>query len=675
MISPVRIRTSHPSTQARPGPVKDTPPKPAPPPAPGWRRILIPLGVLITVILLYLPSLLASRPTSLTYTEFLARLDAGAVQSVTIDDKGSVEGTLADSPGDRPGEDSGGKTGEGTRFTTQIPTALDTSDLAARLAEKNVEITGKQAGTPFWSLVLSFLPLILLIAFFVWTGRQARRQMAGTGTFGMFTRSKAKITETDRPKTRFSDVAGYEGVKQEISEIVDFLRRPEQYRKVGARGPRGVLMVGPPGTGKTLFARAVAGEAEVPFLSITGSSFVEMFVGVGAARVRDLFAEARKRAPSIIFIDEIDAIGSRRGSGRAFGNDEREQTLNQLLAEMDGFDESVGVVVLAATNRPESLDPALLRPGRFDRQVTIPLPNQVERAAILRVHARGKNLAPDVDFDLIARATPGFSGADLANLLNEAAINAIRDGREVVTAADVDAARDRILLGRREASNALLPDEKQAVAVHESGHALVAALSEHADPVSKVSILPAGMTLGVTHQLPEAERHLYSEGYLTDSLAVRLGGRAAELVVFGHGSTGAANDLAGATALATRMVREFGLSPKLGPVGYGSDDGQFLGVDNLGRRPYSEQTQRLIDAEVARLVRDAEQRAVHLLRTHRDLLDKLTAVLLEKETIDGSVVHELVREARAHPHPDRMPPATADTGPTGHAGPADGAGG
>jgi cell division protease FtsH len=418
-------------------------------------------------------------------------------------------------------------------------------------------------------------------------------------------------------------------------------------------------MVGPPGTGKTLLGRAVAGEAEVPFLSITGSGFVEMFVGVGASRVRDLFAEARKRAPSIIFIDEIDAIGGRRGGGVVGRNDEREQTLNQLLAEMDGFEAGSGVVLLAATNRPETLDPALLRPGRFDRQVTVPLPTQRERAAILAVHARGKRFTADADLGRVARGTPGFSGADLANLVNEAAINAVRDGREVITAADLDAARDRVLLGRRDTSNALLPEEKQSVAVHEAGHALVAALCEHADPVAKVTILPAGMALGVTEQLPEAERHLYSEGYLLDSLAVRLGGRAAELVVFGQGSTGASNDLAGATALATRMVREFGLSEAVGPVGYGSQHPQYLGGEEIVSRTYSEETQRVIDQEVARLLREAEQRALDLLRTHRAALDTLAALLLEKETVDGSAVDDLVRAPT--PGERAAPPAPVPT--------------
>jgi cell division protease FtsH len=369
-----------------------------------------------------------------------------------------------------------------------------------------------------------------------------------------------------------------------------------------------------------------------------------MFVGVGAARVRDLFTEAKKRAPAIIFIDEVDGIGQRRaGSGAVVANDEREQTLNQLLSEMDGFDPAEGIVVLAATNRPEVLDPALLRPGRFDRQVTIPLPNLVERAAILRVHCRDKRLAPDVDLDAVARGTPGFSGADLANLANEAAIFAVRAHRDIVTNTDFDDARDRILLGRREGSNVLLPEEKHAVAVHEAGHALVAALSEHADPVAKVTILPAGQALGVTEQLPLVERHLYPESYLTDSLAVRLGGRAAELVVLGQGSTGAANDLAGATDLAVKMVREFGLSAALGPVGYPEGGSVFLGGggSGLSSRPFAEATQATVDAEVARLLREAEQRATELLRAHRAELDRLVELLLAQETVDATSVYQV----------------------------------
>jgi cell division protease FtsH len=432
--------------------------------------------------------------------------------------------------------------------------------------------------------------------------------------------------------------------------VVDFLKHPDRYRQAGAVGPKGVLMVGPPGTGKTLLARAVAGEAGVPFISVTGSSFVEMFVGVGAARVRDLFADARRRSPSIVFIDEIDAIGQRRG-GQFVSNDERDQTLNQMLAEMDGFDSATGVVVIAATNRPEVLDPALLRPGRFDRQVEIPLPAQRERRAILAVHSRSKRLDSDVDLDVVARGTPGFSGADLANLVNEAAIFAVRADREVIGAVDFAEARDRILLGRRDGSNALLPAEKRAVAVHESGHALVAALSEHGDPVAKVTILPAGSALGVTEQLPVDERHLYSASYLKDSLAIRMGGRAAEQVVFGETSTGAANDLAGATDLATRMVREYGMSVALGPVGFAAGSPLYLGGEEVKSRPYAEATQRVVDEEVAELLREAERRATAILTDHRYELDRLSELLLERETIDGIDVDAILGQVNVHRPP------------------------
>jgi len=656
VISFMWLPSVHHSAPAKSGPPRDPAPKPAPPKPPVWRGWLLPLGLLITAALLFAPSLSSSKTLSLDYSDLLNRVNAGTVASVSINDKGAVNGKLKD----------------GTAFASQIPTALDTSTLASRLEAKKVTVEGTRSGSSWLTVLLSFLPVLLFVGFFLWMGRQTQRQLTSGGPLGGIGRSRARITDSERPGTRFTDVAGYQGAKQEISEVVDFLRNPERYQRAGAVGPKGVLMVGPPGTGKTLLARAVAGEAEVPFLSITGSGFVEMFVGVGASRVRDLFAEARKRAPSIVFIDEIDSIGARRGTSVIGGaNDEREQTLNQLLAEMDGFDASTGVVVLAATNRPETLDAALLRPGRFDRQVTVPLPTQAERVEILAVHAKGKRLGPDVDLSVVARATPGFSGADLANLVNEAAIHAVRDGRETVTADDLDAARDRLLLGRREASNALLPDEKRSVAYHESGHALVAALCEHADPVAKVTILPAGMALGVTEQLPEAERHLYTLGYLADSLAVRLGGRAAELVVFGYGSTGAASDLAGATELATRMVREFGLSEALGPVGYGSQDAQFFGGEQIIGRVYSEGTQQLIDSEVARILREAEERAIGLLRSHRDALEALAAVLLEKETVDGSAVlralHAPANGAAALAKADSAPHATgqADVLPSG----------
>ena len=625
-------RSSHRTSAASPGSPHDTPTGSAPRRPPWWRAWLIPLGIAVTAWLLL--SVVFRGAPGLTYTEFLDKVDQGQVASVTIASNGEAHGKLED----------------GSSFSTAVPVDLAGDRLLDRLEARGVTVEAVPERTSLWSILLSFAPFLLLVGLWIYMGRRAGAQFGGILGVG---RSRAKIFDTERPRTTFADIAGYEGVKQEISEVVDFLRNSDRYRRVGARAPRGVLMVGPPGTGKTLFARAVAGEAAVPFISVTGSSFVEMFVGVGAARVRDLFEEARKRAPAIIFVDEIDAIGQRRGAGGAIvSNDEREQTLNQLLAEMDGFDPLQGIVVLAATNRPEILDPALLRPGRFDRQVTIPLPNQLERRAILELHCRGKKLDADVDLDKVARGTPGFSGADLANLVNEAAIFAARESREVLTARDFDEARDRIILGRREGSNVLLPDERRAVAVHEGGHALVAALCEHADPVAKVTILPAGQALGVTHQLPLDERHLYRESYLHDSLAVRLGGRAAELVVFGEGSTGAANDLASATDLATKMVKEYGLSPELGPIGYPSGGPMFLGDGaQIQHRSYAEATQHLIDREVARLLREAEERARKLLAEHRDKLDQLVDLLLEHETVDGEAVYELVGRPMPGGHP------------------------
>jgi cell division protease FtsH len=620
------------SKQATPPPPggKPGPSKPPPPPPPRWRHWLLPIGLLVAFFLwLYLPTVHTAPQTTLTYSGFLSDVSAHKVKTVEIAQSGGTSsGTLTN----------------GTNYTVVIPPQAGQT-LLSDLQTGNVQITAATSSPGFGSELVSWLLIAAIFILPIWLWVRLSRGAAGQfqGILGAG-RSRAKVFDEERPSTTFPDVAGYEGAKSEISEVVEFLRTPERYARAGAVVPRGVLMVGPPGTGKTLLARAVAGEAQVPFFSVTGSSFVEMFVGVGAARVRDLFAEARKRAPAIIFIDEVDAIGQRRaGQGAVVSNDEREQTLNQLLAEMDGFDPAMGIVVLAATNRPEVLDPALLRPGRFDRQVTIPLPNVNERAAILAVHARGKRLAPDVNLGAVARGTPGFSGADLANLANEAAIFAVRDGREVITAGDFDAARDRVILGRREGSNVLLPEEKHAVAVHESGHALVAALSDNADPVAKVTILPAGQTLGVTEQLPLVERHMYGEDYLHDSLAVRLGGRAAELVVIGQGSTGAGNDLAGATDLATKMIREFGMSATIGPVGYPEGGSVFLGGGGPGMssRPYAEATQAMIDSEVARLLRQAEVRAVDLLRSHREELDGLVRLLLEKETVDGSDVYRL----------------------------------
>ena len=615
----------------------------APPPPPAWRHWLWLLLVVVALLYIVPAFVHPSSQVPLTYTQFQRDVAAHKVKSVDIPSPSSASANITVT----------GTLTNGKAFNAVTPPISPGSPLANGLSAANVNVSYQSPGSSIGSVLLTILIFVLplLLIFFVFR-RMART--AGSSLQGVIGvgRSRAKVFDAERPQTRFNDVAGYEGVKSEISEVVDFLKNPDRYRRAGAMAPRGVLMVGPPGTGKTLLARAVAGEASVPFFSVTGSSFVELFVGVGAARVRDLFAEARKQAPAIIFIDEIDAIGQRRaGTGAVVSNDEREQTLNQLLAEMDGFDVGTGIVVLGATNRPEVLDPALLRPGRFDRQVVIPLPTLAERKAILAVHSRDKKLGPDVDLQVVARGTPGFSGADLANLANEAAFFAVRAGREVLTAADFENARDRILLGRRESSNVLLPEEKHAVAIHEAGHAIVAALSDHADPVSKVTILPAGQALGVTQQLPLVERHLYGENYLTDSLAVRLGGRAAELVELGQGSTGAANDLASATDLATKMVREFGLSPELGPIGYPEGGSVFLGGggSGLSSRPFAEATQAKIDAEVARLLREAEESAVSLVRTHRDELHELVSLLLEEETVDGSEVYRIVRR----PVPER----------------------
>jgi cell division protease FtsH len=663
------MRTAHRSTPARPGPpnsinkLKKRSPAPAPPKTPRWPLWILLGGAVLGSFLLFYPGFKGSSTRDFSYSGFVSEVSANKVSTATISSTGLVTGKLDN----------------GAAYSSQIPTALTDNTLSPLLLKHGVQVTGTATGGySVASLIFSLWPFLLLIGVFVWFARRGRKQIGGIMSFG---RSKAKVYDEERPSTRFADIAGYEGSKAEVMEVVDYLKHPERYARAGAVGPKGVLMVGPPGTGKTLLAKAVAGEAGVPFFALSGSSFVEMFVGVGASRVRSLFEDARKQAPAIIFIDEIDAIGGRRGPGGFGSNDEREQTLNQLLSDMDGFEPGASVVVMGATNRAEILDSALLRPGRFDRTVEIPLPNQKERMAILAIHGRGKTLGPDVDFGTVSRGTPGFSGADLANLVNEAAINAVRDGRNVLSAADFAAARDRLLIGRRDGSNALLPEEKRSVAVHESGHALVAMLSEHADPVAKVTILPRGAALGVTEQLPESERHLYPQSYLTDALAVRLGGRAAEIVVLGEPSTGAADDLAGATDLATRMVREWGFSTEVGPIGYGpegpSRDNPFAG------RPYAEETQRSIDREVAKLLREAESRATTLLRQNLGTLGRVIDLLLERETIDGADLAALVGVPERHAQPEMvwapkavaMTPLEADHGggtsaANGKAGPA-----
>jgi len=455
-------------------------------------------------------------------------------------------------------------------------------------------------------------------------------------------RSKAKIYSTENPKTTFEDVAGYTAVKQEISEVVDFLKNPAKFRDIGARIPRGVLLVGPPGTGKTLIARAVAGEAGVPFISVTGSDFMEMFVGVGASRVRDLFATAKKSAPAIIFVDEIDSIGRKRGAGMGGGHDEREQTLNQMLSEMDGFEPTEGIVMMAATNRPDILDSALLRPGRFDRQIVVPLPTQEERAQILKVHFEGKKILPEVSLDTLSRATPGMSGADLSNLVNEAALHAVRRGKSSIEKQDFNTAIDRVLMGLRRPSILMNDYEKKLTAYHEGGHALIAYLCKHADPVHKVTILPTGMALGMTQQLPLEERHSYNRNYLDDQLMVLLGGRGAERVFFDNVSTGAHNDLVRATEIAHSMVMEWGMSDAIGPMAWGDSNMVFLGDDMMQSKSYSEDTAKIIDTEAQSILVKTEARVTKVLNDFRKGLEAIGDELVEKEEISGEDVARLV---------------------------------
>ena len=542
--------------------------------------------LIVGVIALFVIPSLLSHPTSksLQYSTFMSDVQSGQVATATIDNStGVITGKLKD----------------GTEYTT---TGLNPPLASDVTAMRNHGVQVDAANPPSFT-ILDILPYVLLIGGFVlllwFIGRQTRGQMSGIMSIG---RSKARLFSADRPTTTFDDVAGYNGVKQEISEVVDFLKTPGRFKEIGAKIPKGVLLVGPPGTGKTLLARAVAGEAGVPFLSVSGSDFMEMFVGVGASRVRDLFQTARKQAPAIIFVDEIDSIGRKRGAGLGGGHDEREQTLNQMLSEMDGFDPAEGVVIIAATNRPDILDPALLRPGRFDRQIVVPLPDLDERLPILKVHCKGKRIADDVDLELVARGTPGMSGADLANLVNEAALHAVRRGSLAIAMADFETARDRVLMGQRRESLVLSPDEKERVAYHEGGHAVLAYVLDHADPVHKVTILPTGMALGVTQQLPMEERHIHPRNYIEDSLCVRMGGRVAELLVYGDLSTGAANDLVGNTELARKMVREWGMSDEIGPMAWGSQGQVFLGEDLMHTRDYSEDTSRVIDDEVERIL-------------------------------------------------------------------------
>ena len=596
-----------------------------------WVLVAVAVGLIIA------PRLWpTTTATKVTYTEFLELVNEGKVSSVTINNlSNTISGTLAD----------------GGEFTTTGATVLSDAD-EQLLKEKGVDYDySTPQGNFFTNLIPILLPFFLIMGFFIWMQRRAMGQAGNIMSIG---RSRAKNYNADKPSTTFADVAGYEGVKQEIKEVVDFLRMPERFKEIGARVPKGILLVGPPGTGKTLFARAVAGEAGVGFLSVTGSDFMEMFVGVGASRVRDLFQQAAKMGRAIIFIDEIDSIGRKRGAGLGGGHDEREQTLNQMLAEMDGFEATEGIVVMAATNRPDILDPALLRPGRFDRQIVVPLPESDERLAILKVHSTGKRMGTDVDLDTMAKATPGMSGADLANLVNEAALFAVRRGSTHIERIDFENARDRVVLGARRESLILNAEEKRATAYHEGGHAVLATVLPHSDPLHKVTILPRGMALGVTWTLPE-ERHTYSREYFQDVICKAMGGRVAEQIVFDHVNSGAANDLEQATMIARRMVREWGMSDAIGPMAFAGQQQVFLGEDLMtSGREYSDEMARKIDEEIGRILREQEQRARELLTKHRRGLDLVAQALLDQETIDGAMVSRLIQQALGEPSAQRL---------------------
>jgi len=609
---------------------------------PGWAWWVIFGALLVWNVVTFLiprgPSTL-----ELSYSAFVQQVSAGNVQDITVSGQ-DVDGNLKKAitvPGTpTPGSSQSPPATTSTVFHTVLPPGNNVLPLAL-LESKGVEVKAVDSSSGSWlvALAVNALPLVLLVGLMLYMGRQMQQGQQSALGFG---RSRARVYNAEKPPVTFSDVAGEDEAKGELSEVVDFLKNPSRFHSVGAKLPHGVLLIGPPGTGKTLLARAVAGEAGVPFFSISASEFVELFVGVGASRVRDLFEQAKQNSPSIVFVDELDAVGRQRGAGVGGGNDEREQTLNQLLVAMDGFDERQEVVVIAATNRPDVLDPALLRPGRFDRQVTVGLPDRAGRQQILAVHARGKPIARDVDVDLIARQTPGFSGADLANLVNEAALQAARGKRSEIVMKDFEEALDKIVLGveRRHLQS---EQERRVVAYHEAGHALVAVLTPGADPVQKVTIIPRGRALGVTSQVPTDDRLNYPRGYLLGRLAVLLGGRAAEEIVFNDPTTGAENDLEQATKLARRMVAVWGMVDEIGPVHF--DDGSsnvFLGRELVQTRTVAEETAAKLDAAVAMLVRQAHDTAVGLVSTHKDALDQMAGQLLEHETITGDVVREIV---------------------------------
>jgi cell division protease FtsH len=626
------------------------------PPGPGgefhWRRVSKTLlfWALVFMLAIYGVNLFSGakkRTVEITYTEFLQQLEADNIEEVVFIER-DMEGDFADSYA----KTVDGHTGIYEAFKLHLP--FDDPDLLDRLTEAGVQVLSKKPGTNWAGILISTLPWLLLIFFWLFMMRQMQGGQRGVFSFG---KSRAKLLTEDRPKVTFADVAGCAEAKQELQEIIEFLRNPQKFQKLGGRIPKGALLLGPPGTGKTLLARAVAGEADVPFLSMSGSDFVEMFVGVGASRVRDLFEQGKSNAPCIIFIDEIDAVGRHRGAGLGGGHDEREQTLNQLLVEMDGFESNEGVILLAATNRPDVLDPALLRPGRFDRQIVVDQPDVKGRAGILRVHMKKIKADDSVEPDLIARGTPGLSGADLANLVNEAALLAARKSRDSVMMEDFEAAKDKVMLGTERRSLVISDKERKLTAYHEAGHALVAKLTPGTDPVHKVTIVPRGMALGLTHYLPIDDRHTYSRSYLEGQLRHLLGGRAAELVVFGEVTTGAGNDLERATTLARKMVCEWGMSEKIGPLTFGQKQQElFLGREIQRHADYSESTAQEIDAEIRRIVEQAEEGALGLLREKHAVLDALAEALLERESLDGEEVDLIVSGEGLPPLPEKVEP-------------------
>ncbi|HEX2148161.1 MAG TPA: ATP-dependent zinc metalloprotease FtsH [Pseudorhizobium sp.] len=582
-----------------------------------------------------------------SYSQFVSDIDAGSVQAVTITNN-IVSGTLRD----------------GTRFQTIIP---DGADVINRLEDKGVSITAREPeGSPFWSILLSsWLPFLVIIGvwfFFI-------RQMQGGGRGGAmgFGKSRAKLLTETQGKVTFEDVAGVDEAKQDLEEIVEFLRDPGKFQRLGGRIPRGVLLVGPPGTGKTLLARSVAGEANVPFFTISGSDFVEMFVGVGASRVRDMFEQAKKNAPCIIFIDEIDAVGRQRGAGLGGGNDEREQTLNQLLVEMDGFEANEGIILIAATNRPDVLDPALLRPGRFDRQVVVPNPDIVGRERILKVHARNVPLAPNVDLKVLARGTPGFSGADLMNLVNEAALMAARRNKRVVTMQEFEDAKDKIMMGAERRSSAMTEAEKKLTAYHEAGHAITALKVAVADPLHKATIIPRGRALGMVMQLPEGDRYSMSYKWMVSRLVIMMGGRVAEELTFGKENitSGASSDIEQATKLARAMVTQWGFSDVLGQVAYGENQQEvFLGHSVSQSKNVSESTAQKIDQEVRRLIDEAYTEARRILTDHHDEFVAIAEGLLEYETLTGEEIKALIKGQKPSRDADDAPPTRGSAVPS-----------